>query len=141
MSDDKSEAKTDKSPEQVVPQVFVAAVQTLRLNPGEAAVAYQKMLEQWLTAAIEKNPKSAPLKLLLVDLNDIEGRFGDSMKLYRALLAGSELNERQRAVVQNNLAYLLVTRGTKKDLDEAKSLTDESLRILDPLGGCSTPAA
>jgi tetratricopeptide (TPR) repeat protein len=125
--DGEKKEKVEKPRPPVVPPVFVAAVQTLRLNPGKASNAQQKLLEQWLMAAIEEDPNSAPLKLLLVDLKDIQGRYEDSMKLYRGLLAGSELNERQRAVVQNNLAYLLVTRGTKKNVVEAQELIDAAV--------------
>ena len=128
-------AHPEKSRQAVVPLVFVAAVQTLRLNPGEASLPQQKLLEQWLTEAIELDPTSPPLKLLMVDLRDVEGRFDDSMKLYRGLLAGSELNDRQRAVVQNNLAYLLVTRGTKKNVAEAQALVDEAVAHFGPIAG------
>jgi cellulose synthase operon protein C len=129
------EDPSTKPSQQAVPTVFVAAVQTLRENPGDAAAPQHKLLEQWLTAAIDARPNSAPLKLLLVDLKDIEGRFGESIKLYRDLLAGPELNNRQRAVVQNNLAFLLVTRGTKKDLPEARTLIDAAVDHFGPVHG------
>ena len=68
------------------------------------------------------------LKLLLVEVQDLQGRFGDSMKLYRSLLAGSDLNEQQRAIVQNNLAFILVTRGNRKKCGRSPGIGRQSGR-------------
>jgi tetratricopeptide (TPR) repeat protein len=120
------------------PNVFVAALETLHLNSDKPAPAQTKMLEQWLLKAIEDADDALDavrLKLLLVEVQDLEQRYGDSIKLYRSLLAGSDLNEQQRAVVQNNLAFMLVTRGTAKDVAEAQTLIDEAVARLGPLPG------
>jgi tetratricopeptide (TPR) repeat protein len=121
-----------------LPVVCAAAVETLRLNADKPAPAETKKLEQWLAEAIEQASDALDvvrLKLLLVEVQDIEERYDDSIKLYRSLLAGSDLTQQQRAVVQNNLAFMLVTRGSKDNLTEAQKLVDEAVAHLGPVPG------
>jgi cellulose synthase operon protein C len=107
--------------------------QTLRVNSDTITAKQKKTVEKWLKAAITKEPKSIPLQLLLVDYDDMNERYDDAMKHYRALIDNTDLNDNQRAVVQNNLAYLLVTRGTPADVEKAQSLVDEAIARLGPI--------
>ena len=117
------------------PAIYHAAVQILGQNPDKATDAQKKMIDDWLAAAIQQAPDSVELKLILVDFRDIEGRFGDSAKLYHELLARSDLNKRQRATIQNNLAYILVTGGRERDLAEAQALVDAAVAHFGPVAG------
>ena len=123
--------------EEPSPVVYRAAVETVRQNLDEATDGpyNKKMVDQWLSAAIEENPDSSELKFILADFREMEGRFDDSIELYRDLLARPDVKEQRRAVIQNNLAYLLVTRGAEKDLAEARSLIDDAVKELGPIGG------
>jgi tetratricopeptide (TPR) repeat protein len=107
--------------------VFIAAIVALRQNPDQATDAQKKMVEQWLSAAIQQAPDSWELKLVLADLWGLEGRFDELAKLYRELLAQTELKGHRRAVAQNNLACVLATQGTEKDLAEARTLIDAAV--------------
>ena len=119
--------------DQPLPPLCFAAVETLRTNLVKATDAQKKLVEQWLAAAIQEAPNAVQLQLLSVNLYDMEGRFADSISTYRGLLARSDVGRQQRAVIQNNLAYLLVTHGSEKDLAEARSLIDAAVAQLGPV--------
>ncbi|HEX4144385.1 MAG TPA: tetratricopeptide repeat protein [Pirellulales bacterium] len=129
------ETARDKQP---LPNVCAAALEIVRFNSEKPATEPKKTLEEWLHQAIEAAPtgaESVRLQFLLVELQDLEERYDDSIKIYRALLAGSDLSEQQRAVVENNLAFMLITRGSGNNVAEAKGLIDKAVNHLGPVAG------
>ena len=60
----------------------------------------------------------------------MEGRSTEAIKLYRAALADPKLTPLQKAIVQNNLAFVLAL--TKQSPAEAVSLTNEAIKIVGP---------
>jgi tetratricopeptide (TPR) repeat protein/Leucine-rich repeat (LRR) protein len=117
-----------------LPQTLVAVLQTLRLNSASVTPKQSMTVMQWIVAGIEQDPESMPLQFALVDFLDLTGEYQASIDLYRKLLARPDLKDFQRAVAENNLAYLLVTRGKPNDLAEAQKLVDEAVKELGPVG-------
>ena len=114
----------------VAPAIYL----TLRLNDDKVTPKQMKTVEQWLRAALKKDPDSVSMQLLLVDYQDLNGRFKDSMAKYRALLARTDLRPEDRAKVQNNLAFLLATSGTAADMAEAEKLVESAISHFGPIG-------
>jgi tetratricopeptide (TPR) repeat protein len=74
--------------------------------------------------ALERNPKSGTLHLLLASLLEAGGRLEEAMEHYTAAI---EIDP-ELAVAKNNLAYLMAERG--RDLDRALELAQEAKSAL-----------
>ncbi len=114
----------------VAPAIYL----TLRLNDDKVTPKQMKTVEQWLRAALKKDPDSIAMQLLLVDYQDLNGRFKDSIAKYRELLARKDLRAEDRAKVQNNLAFLLATSGSAADMAEAEKLVEGAISHFGPIG-------
>ncbi|MGI9177295.1 MAG: hypothetical protein ACR2IT_05500, partial [Pirellulales bacterium] len=93
---------------------------------GESA----KRLEPWFTKAKRVDPGSVVIQLLEAELFALEGRPGEAEKIYRALLASTEMDGMQKAIVSNNLAFHLAKSETAA---EAKTLIEAAISELGPL--------
>jgi tetratricopeptide (TPR) repeat protein len=70
--------------------------------------------------------------MLQADLFDIQKRYSDAAAVYRKLLGRSELTGTRRAVVLNNLSFLVSLEGSAAgDIDPLK-LANEAAEILGP---------
>ncbi|HEY2840430.1 MAG TPA: hypothetical protein VGJ26_14835 [Pirellulales bacterium] len=114
------------------PQVIRNAVQTLRERPRDVRKEHLALVHDWLKDALAAEPDSLILRMLLAELLDLENRFDDLVKLYRELLKDKKLVDIQRAIVNNNLAYVLSARGDEKELPEAEAAIDEAIQALGP---------
>ncbi|HZZ26864.1 MAG TPA: tetratricopeptide repeat protein [Pirellulales bacterium] len=87
-------------------------------------------VDQWLERALQTDPDSWALQMELSELRDFQRRYDDAEKLYRALLARSDVLANQRAALLNNLAFLLAMQG--RNQDEAIKLIDEAIDTFGP---------
>ncbi len=116
---------------QSIGEVLPVALETLRYNPDQATPERFQTLERWAQAALKVEGNVPRIKLLLAEINDLQGRYGDVVKLYREVLAAKETTPAQAALVKNNLAFILAV--TKQDLPEALKLIDESINVMGPM--------
>ncbi|MGL4511779.1 MAG: tetratricopeptide repeat protein [Lacipirellulaceae bacterium] len=87
----------------------------------------------WLEAGLRDDPESVPLLLERAELLDVEGKYKEAADAYRKMLEGTELVGMSRAVVLNNLAYLLALSQTEEaSMSEARRYCDEAVQILGP---------
>src|SRR5262249_42577129 len=77
----------------------------------------------WLQRAIEKTPSSTSLLVELAMARRIQGRDEDAIAAYRQALG----KEPENFLVQNNLAWILATRGPREQA-EAAGLIDRAIR-------------
>lgn len=105
--------------------VSVLTAQRQRVTPQQLA-----RVERWIQALITRDPQSHALTLQLAALCDLQGKYDEQSKIYRDLLARSDLSQRERAVVQNNLAYLLMLEG--KDLKQALEMSGQAVDVIGP---------
>ncbi len=87
-------------------------------------------VEKWFDRAIQEDPDSLPLQIQLADLRDFQGNFAEAEKLYRAILARSDTPSTDRAVILNNLAFLLAMQG--RNMDEAVKLINDAIELFGP---------
>jgi len=81
----------------------VASVRVAILRTGKPTQAQVEQVAERLTAALDKEPKSSVLRLLLADLRDFQGRFPEALALYQRVLEAEPNNP----VANNNMAMLV----------------------------------
>ena len=64
-------------------------------------------IQRWLDTGLRENPDSIALLIVQADMYDLQKKYEDSAETYRKMLTRSELVGLRRAVVLNNLAFLL----------------------------------
>jgi Tfp pilus assembly protein PilF len=112
------------------PMLLQIAMIALRQNITPPTSAQIERVEQWFDRAVREDPDSWMLQLQLADFRDFQRRFDETEKLYRALLSRSDLPPNQRALVLNNLAFLLAMQGRNRD--EAIQLIDQAVNSFGP---------
>jgi Tfp pilus assembly protein PilF len=106
------------------------AMAALRQTINPPTTAQIERVEQWFDRALKEEPDSWTLQLQLSDLRDFQHRYDETEKLYRGLLARSDVPDAQRAVVLNNLAFLLAMQGRNRD--EAIKFIDQAVNAFGP---------
>ena len=115
-----------------LPVVIQAASDTLRRRSAEAGKQHFAAVHEWLKAVIADDPKSLRAQLQLADLKEIQGRADEAISAYRQLLSDKNIDPKQRAIIDNNLAFVLVMNGGAADVEEALRLIDEAINELGP---------
>jgi len=108
-------------------QVCNIAVRASNTPPTAEQIA---KVEKWFDKARTENPDSLVVQTLYADLLDFQRRFDDVEKVYRMILARSDVPDANRGAVLNNLSFLLAMQGKNKD--EAVKLIDEALNLFGP---------
>jgi tetratricopeptide (TPR) repeat protein len=101
----------------------IASAQSDDAKARQVAARVREKLEK----AKRVDPGSLVLRLIDAELVSIEGRESEAEQVYRGLLAGKDLDPKQRAIVANNLAFHLATPAT---VDEARRLIDDAIEQL-----------
>ncbi|TWT89013.1 bacteriophage N4 receptor, outer membrane subunit [Pseudobythopirellula maris] len=102
-------------------------------DSGQIDQEYLSRVSGWLDSALRDNPEQISLLLHKAELLDLQGKPLESAETYRVLLESDKLRNVSRAVVLNNLAYLLsVTVGTPDATAEALEHVDEAISIIGP---------
>ncbi|MEX0641484.1 MAG: tetratricopeptide repeat protein, partial [Pirellulales bacterium] len=117
-----------------VNDVLTVGINTLRARRDEVGTKYDSQVEQWLSRAKLENPDSISVQMLEADFYDVQEKYDDAADIYRKLLARSDLDGFRRAVVLNNLSFLVALAGSSadaSDLDPLK-LVQEAEQILGP---------
>jgi cellulose synthase operon protein C len=76
------------------------------LRRGNATADQARRVDEQVKAALDKDPKSPALLLILADFRDFQSRFAESQVLYERILQADPAN----ALANNNLAVLLALR-------------------------------
>jgi tetratricopeptide (TPR) repeat protein len=113
-----------------VTRVGIAVARARRDETGDK---YDSQIQGWLDRALLENPDSVPLLMLQAEFYDVEKRYDDAAAVYRKLLKRQDLTGVSRAIVLNNLAYLVTLAGasSQSDTDPLK-LIEEASQILGP---------
>ena len=105
--------------------VAIAALTTLQTTPGNEGQLDR--VERWLQSAKNKDPKTERMFMVrMAALRDLQGRYAESISLYRKVLAQDPDNP----VALNNLSWLLALRDGKSD--EALELVEKAIKKLGP---------
>jgi tetratricopeptide (TPR) repeat protein len=111
--------------------VLPAAVNVLRSQGDRAQAIDFARVEAWFEQALKEKANDKAVQLQLASLRDLQDRYDDLIKIYRDYLARKDISDRERAVVWNNLAYVLAGKG--KDVPEALGMINQAIKIVGPV--------
>ena len=116
-----------------IPATLEVAMRVVRERRDKVGDKFDAQVQQWIDAGLRENPDSITLLTVQADLYDLQKRYDDAANVYRKLLEQKDLVGIPRAVVLNNLAFLvaLAEKSTATDIDPMK-LVSEAAEILGP---------
>ena len=101
-------------------------------DPGKAT-EHAKLVQSWLDRGLREDPDNNFYKMQQADLHDFNQDYASAAKIYRELVEGQELTGLARAVVLNNLAYLLaLAPQDQNSVSEAVKCINEAVDLLGP---------
>jgi tetratricopeptide (TPR) repeat protein len=111
-------------------RVGIAAVRAQRDEVGDK---YDAQIQSWLDRGLLEDPDSIALLMLQAEFYDVTKKYDEAAKIYEKLLARKEVAGITRAIVLNNLAFLVALAGNEAEagVDPLKSV-DEAANILGP---------
>lgn len=109
------------------------ALTLLRAKRDTVGDKYDRRVEDWIDKALVVNPDSLQLKMQKGEFLDIQQKYGQAAEAYRQVLKMPELTGLTRAIVLNNLAYMVaLSSEDASDLSEAMRHVEESISISGP---------
>jgi cellulose synthase operon protein C len=113
--------------------VLGVALGVIRAKRDKVGDKYDEQIQRWLDAALRENPDSITLLVSQADLYDLQKKYDAAAETYAKLLARPDLKDIKRAIVLNNLAFLLALDDSAKagDQDPLK-LVNEAADIMGP---------
>ena len=117
-----------------VQEVLTVGVNVLRAQRDKVGDKYDAQLEGWLNRALRDNPDAISLQMLQADFYDVQRKYDEAKAIYTKLLKRPDLTGIRRAIVLNNLSFLVALAGSRDaaaDIDAMK-LVQEAESILGP---------
>jgi tetratricopeptide (TPR) repeat protein len=118
-----------------IPAVEIVSVGLVNLRnfPEKVTDAQRKQIEEWGKSAVGESSDPNKLQLALAEMYDLLGQYDEVERIYRAMLADPKLPRVARAVVQNNLAFILAgANPTPARGAESLKLIEEAIAVLGP---------
>ncbi len=114
------------------PTVRVATA-AIRARRDEIGDKYDSQVQGWLDRGLLENPDSIPLLMLQAEFDDVEKRYDDSAAVYSKLLTRKDVTGITRAVVLNNLAFLVAVANNEAETgSDPLELVQQAAQILGP---------
>ncbi|MCC7474966.1 MAG: hypothetical protein IT425_06190 [Pirellulales bacterium] len=111
-------------------EVALGVARSLRDKIGDK---YDADIQRWLDSAFRENPDSIPLAMSQADLYDLQKKYEEAAEAYRKLLKRDDLVDVRRAIVLNNLSFLVALAGPAAGTDDdALKLVQEAADIMGP---------
>ena len=127
------ELLTEARKNQPVTELLPCALEALRRHPDQATDERYKLLDEWAKSGLQVEADSQQIKLLMAELYDLQGRYGEVIQIYRDLLTNKDSTAMQLAIVKNNLAFLLaVTKQRPESGAEALKLISDAMKVMGP---------
>jgi tetratricopeptide (TPR) repeat protein len=116
-----------------IPMMAQVALVVLRKQRESVGDKFDAQVQSWLDKGLQENPDSIVLLMDQADFYDIQKRYDDAAAVYQKLLARKDLTGLRRAIVLNNLSFLVALAGpsAKVDADPLK-LVEEAMEIMGP---------
>ena len=109
------------------------AISVIRNRRDDVGDKYDSQVQGWLDRGLLENPDSIPLLMLQAEFNDVEKRYDDAAAVYSKLLTRSDVTGIIRAVVLNNLAFLVAIAGNQDETGiDPLNLVQQAAQILGP---------
>jgi tetratricopeptide (TPR) repeat protein len=126
------------APERIplIAQVGLVVVRKQRQKVGDK---FDSQIQTWLDTGLRENPDSIALLMDQADFYDIQKRYDEAAAVYQKLLQRNDLTGIRRAIVLNNLSFLVALGGSSakvkfdplKLVEEAKNIMGPNADILD----------
>ena len=117
---------------EAAPAVVQTAIKVVRAREQDAGRQFDDKIRGWLDTALRRDPESIPLLMQQAEFNDIRQNYNEAADGYNRLLIRHDLRGRGRAIVLNNLSYLLALQGGAAKQKTAMRLVREAVEILGP---------
>ncbi len=116
-----------------IPDILTVAMAVARASRDKIGDKHDAQIQHWLDAGLRENPDSIQLLIIQADLYDLQKKYDESAAVYRKLLARHDLTGLRRAVVLNNLSFLLALSGSNAATDaDPLKWVDEAAQIMGP---------
>jgi len=112
-----------------LPRVLPTALAILNVARAQAKPEDFRRVESWFNTSDREATAKATI-LQRANLLDLQGRFPELIRLYQDFLGRTDVGERERAVVYNNLVYLLAVQ--KRDVHNALEMIQQAIAVLGP---------
>jgi cellulose synthase operon protein C len=114
-------------------QVLTVALAVARDRRDKIGEKFDPDIQRWLDAGLRENPDSITLLVTQADMYDLQKKYQEAADIYRKLLTRSDLEGIRRAVVLNNLAFLLaIDTSAKAGSDDPLKMVQEAADIMGP---------
>lgn len=115
------------------PVLIQSALAVLRERRNDVGNEFDGQLQTWLDRALRENPESITLLLQRAELHDMRGEYPQAAEIYRGLRNREDVEGRERAIILNNLAFLLALGGTEEATNgESLRLVEEAIELNGP---------
>jgi tetratricopeptide (TPR) repeat protein len=116
-----------------IPVLLQVVTSVARQRRDAIGDKFDAEIQRWLDAGLRENPEAINLQMVQADLYDLQKRYDEAAAVYRKLLDRDELTGLRRAIVLNNLAFLVALAGPSaaSDVDPLK-LVQEAEGIMGP---------
>jgi hypothetical protein len=112
--------------------VIQASLACMRARRAEIAPRHVEQIKAWIDIGVKEEPENTTFRMFQADLYDQLHDVGKVIDVYETVLKFTSLKPARKAVVKNNLAFVLALRNEPGDVDTAKRLIDESISVLGP---------
>jgi tetratricopeptide (TPR) repeat protein len=113
--------------------VGTVAIGVVRARRDEIGDKYDGQVEGWLDRGLLENPESVPLLMLQAEFADVEKKYDEAADIYKKLLARKDVTGITRAIVLNNLAFLVALTGNETEAGvNSLELVQQAAQILGP---------
>jgi tetratricopeptide (TPR) repeat protein len=116
-----------------IPAILQVALVVTRRQRDQVGDKFDEQIQRWLDAGLRENPDSIALLMDQADFYDMQKKYDEAAGLYSKLLDRKDLEGLRRAIVLNNLAFLVALAGEKASaVDDPMKLVEEAARIMGP---------
>lgn len=131
--DELENLRDDLRPEQMVQGGLLALRAVERSSDEPLPDALITRVQGWLERGLRENPDQIALLLHQAEMQDLRREYDKAADSYRKLLDREDLRGTSRAIVLNNLAYLLaLSTDDKASISEADRYVAEAVDLLGP---------
>jgi tetratricopeptide (TPR) repeat protein len=105
----------------------------VRARRDDVGNKYDSRVQSWLDRGLLENPDSVPLLMLQAEFDDLEKNYDQAAEIYKKLLARKDVIGTTRAIVLNNLAFLVALAGNEAETGvDPLELVQKAAQILGP---------
>jgi tetratricopeptide (TPR) repeat protein len=119
-----------KEPDVVAQDVLDTAVKALGQSAVPARPEDFQRVQSWFDKVRQPRALTREYVMQLADCLDLQGKYSETVALYRDFLARPGVSEKDRAAVSINLVYILAVQ--EKDVCEALALIDRTILAVGP---------